>query len=173
MNTVRLRPLCHALGFNATRPEQWISRGYFNPSEPGVPGRARELTKRDAVQLLALVELVDAGFDASHIYREVQNLILRKDTQVFLVISTGYLGRLIPATPRGGPGVGIEDCAPIYFPGQLYSDIVRVEELQATITQKERHVSIVLSLDNLHDRVNEAWNEIYLKASGQPGEERE
>lgn len=160
MKTVRLRPLCQALDLSTSRTEQWISRGYFKPSQPGVSGRARELFKKDAGQLLALSDLVDAGFDAAKVHREVQNLHLFKRGKAFLVISTGYLGRVIPPTPRGGPGASDEDCTPIHVPGHLYSDIVPENELAALLAGEDRHVSIVICLDSLLARVDKAWAEI-------------
>lgn len=166
MNTVRLRSLCQALNLSTARAEQWISRGYFKPSESGVAGRARELTKKDAGQLLALSDLVDAGFDAAHIYREVQHLHLFQRGKAFLVVSTGYLGRIIPSTPRGGPGAKAEDCLPIYVPGHLYSDIVAHGDLPKVLAQKQRHVSIVVCLDHLLSRIEKAWREIERTQSG-------
>lgn len=160
MKTVRLRPLCQALDISTSRTEQWISRGYFKPSQPGVSGRARELSKKDAGQLLALSDLVDAGFDAAKVHREVQNLRLFKQGKAFLVISTGYLGRIIPSTPRGGPGASDDDCTPIHVPGHLYSDIVSENELTELLAHGDRHVSIVICLDSLLARVDKAWVEI-------------
>ncbi|MEN5276432.1 hypothetical protein ABE527_05725 [Brucella sp. TWI432] len=160
METVRLRPLCYELGFNATRPEQWISRGYFKPSEIGVPGRARQLTKRDAVMLLALVELVDAGFDASTIHREVQNLTLYKQ-KTYLVISRGRLGFIIPPSERGAPAPSEEDSTRVTLPlGMFRSAVVPEEKLLETITDDHKSVSVVISLDGLLDRVNTAWEKI-------------
>lgn len=160
MDTVRLRPLCWALGFNATRPEQWISRGYFTPSEPGVPGRARQLTKKDAVGLLALVELVDAGLDAAKIHHEIRNLSLFK-SRTYLVISTGRLGFLIPATERGAPAPTEDERTRVRLPpGMFRSKVIPEEKLFDTLTDPNRHVSIVLSLDGLLDRVNAAWEQI-------------
>lgn len=160
MESVRLRPLCYALGFNATRPEQWISRGYFKPSEPGVPGRARQLTKKDAVTLLALVELVDAGFDAAKIYREVQRLSLNR-SKTYLVISTGRLGFIIPVTEPGAPASTDDDCTRVQLPpGRFRSVIVPEEQLLSVIADQHKHVSVVVSIDGLVDRVNAAWEKI-------------
>lgn len=157
METVRLRPLCHALGFNATRPEQWISRGYFKPSEVGVPGRARQLTKKDAVTLLALVELVDAGFDAAKIYREVVNLSLYQ-SKTYLVISTGKLGFLIPATERGEPALSEDRLTRVELPpGHYRSQVVTEDKLLETISDGNKYLSVVMSLDGILDRVNSAW----------------
>lgn len=160
METVRLRPLCYELGFNATRPEQWISRGYFKPSEKGVPGRARELTKKDAVTLLALVELVDAGFDAATIHHEVQHLTLYK-SKTYLVISRGNIGFLIPASERGAPAPTEEERTRVLLPpGHFRSSVVPEEKLLDTITDANRHLSVVISLDGLLDRVDAAWERI-------------
>lgn len=162
METVRLRPLCRALGFNATRPEQWISRGYLHLSEAGVPGRARQLTKGDAVKLLALAELVDAGFDAAKVHYEVRYLPLYK-SETFLVISTGRLGLIIPASERGYPAPSDEECTRVHVPGRIYSINVSRENLLETITDPNRYVSVIISIDNLLSRVNEAWAKIESK----------
>lgn len=160
METVHLRPLCYELGFNATRPEQWISRGYFKPSEQGVPGRARELTKKDAVTLLALVELVDAGFDAATIHREIQHLTLYK-SKTYLVISRGNIGFLVPPSERGSRGRTEEECTRVMLqPGVFRSSAVPEERLLETITDPNKHVSVVVSLDSLLDRVDAAWDRI-------------
>ncbi len=163
MDTVRLRPLCYALGFNATRPEQWISRGYLQLSEAGVPGRARQLTKGDAVKLLALAELVDAGFDAAKVWYEVRYIPLYK-SETFLVISTGRLGLIIPTSERGSPAPTDDECRRVHVPGRLYSTKVPREKLLETITDPNRYVSVIISLDNLKSRVNEAWSKIESKS---------
>lgn len=165
MDTVRLRPLCYALGFNATRPEQWISRGYFKPSDPGVPGRARELTKADAVKLLALVELVDAGFDAAAVYREVQRLYGFKKERAFLVISRGNIGFIIPSSERGKPAPTQDECTRVWLPpGHFKSDIVPASELLNEITDPHKSVCVVVSLDRLAEKVDAAWEKIAAKA---------
>lgn len=163
METVRLRPLCYALRLNATRPEQWISRGYLQLSEAGVSGRARQLTKEDAVKLLALAELVDAGFDAAKVQYEVRYLPLHK-SETFLVISTGRLGLIVPPSARGAPAPGVDECARVHVPGRLYSTSVPREKLLETITDPNRFVSVIISLDNLLRRVDEAWSIIESKS---------
>lgn len=160
METVRLRPLCHALEINATRPEQWISRGYFKPSEAGVSGRARQLTKKDAVTLLALVELVDAGFDAAAIYREVQHLTLYQ-SKSYLVIARGSLGLIIPSSEPGDPAPSEDECSRVMLPpGHFRKVVVPENKLFETITDPNKTVSIVVCIDGLLERVNAAWEEI-------------
>lgn len=164
METVSLRTICYALGFNATRPAKWIEDGYLTPSVPGGSSLDHELTKGDALSLLALADLDEAGLAPSHIYREVQRLD-RYQTRTCLVISTGHLGRLIPSTPRGGPGASDEDCTPVHMPGRLYHDIVPLDRMYEVLADKQRHVTIILNLDHLKDRVDEAWQRA---ASEQP-----
>lgn len=159
METVRLRPLCYKLGFNSSRIEQWISRGYFQPDEASVPGRARELTKSDAVKLLTLVELVDAGFDASKVYEHLQYLHLLK-TETYLVLSSGRLFRIIAPTSRGSAASDNSKDQSVYVPGRLSKEIVSREDLLNIISDSNRHVSIVVNLDNIANRVDKAWDEM-------------
>jgi hypothetical protein len=164
MDTVRLRPLCYALGFNATRPEQWISRGYFKPSEAGVPGRARELTKDDALKLLVLVELVDAGIDAAAIHRDIRFLHRFRGERAFLVISRGEIGLIIPATERGSPAPTDDECTRVSLPpGHYRSDVVSESDLLRVITDPHKSVSFVVNLNRLYERVNAAFEEIAAK----------
>ena len=160
MQTVRLRPLCNELDLNATRVEQWISRGYFKPSEAGVAGRARQLTKKDAVTLLALAELVDAGLDAATIHREVENLFLFKGRS-YLVISRGELGLLVPASEQGKPAPTAADCTRVPLAaGDYRSDVVAEADLPGVLADPFKSVSIVVSLDYLLAVVDAAWERL-------------
>lgn len=158
-NTQRLRSVCSALKISSTRVEQWLSRGYLEGLEHNtVPGRARVLTKTDALRILALSELTDAGLPAAAVYREIRHLKAFHDDTAYLIMSRGKLMRLIPTSPLGRPPPS-EDVGRLVdvTPGDFRTDIVRGRDLHALLSDPNRRFSIILNLDALEDRVDAAW----------------
>ncbi len=163
MDIRRLGPICKALHLSKHRAEQWIARGVFEPSRSTVPGTARELTFTDAAKLLVLKDLGDAGLldqvdSLESLSCHLNHLHGLKDDKAVLVI--GYSAvEIIPPTERGAPGTRKGSGKKVFVPGAawLSSEIIKLLDLPAYISDPDHRVSIVILLDQIEERVKAAW----------------
>lgn len=154
-----LKQITDALQISRTRVEQWISREFFRTPHKPIFGAAREWQIGDAIRLAVCAELVDMGLSpetAGKLAAVWVGLHGFKNDVAYLVVSAGNLGEVVPPTPRGSPGTKKGGDTKVHVPGVLYEEIVKATDLTKVLDNPDRHVSIVISVDNLENRVKEA-----------------
>ena len=146
------------LPFSTERVEQWISRGLFQPEHNPQPGIARQWSFREVVKLVALAEAADWGVNPKEVSPHFAEFGARwKSGPRYLVIFTGIVKALIPATPRGGHPSTPDELLPVDMPGQKHSDIVKEEDLLDFLRDPNKRASMVVKIDDIEDRVWAAW----------------
>lgn len=154
-----LKQITDALNISRARVEQWIARDFFRTPHKPIFGAARDWQIEDAIRLAVCAALVDSGLSpekAGKLSSIWVGLHGFKDDAAFLVVSTGMLGEIIPATRRGTPGTKKGVGQKVYVPGEYYDDVVKATEITKVLADPDRYTSIVISIDNVEKRVKQA-----------------
>lgn len=158
MRDHRLSQVCNELGISKRRVEQWISRGILKPDNETVAGSARLITFSDAIRIVAIDRLLEAGVPLEDAARcRIPHLHAFKDESAYLVLRTGFMLEIIPTTRRGDPPPKIGEGRPVHKHGYFDSEIVPESHVFDLITDPKSFASVVLPLKSIEDKVNAAW----------------
>lgn len=116
-----------------------------------------DYTKADAVMLLFVARLAEAGISPSTIARAIQNIHGFKNDTAWLVISTGALSEIIQPSPCGEPGTKPGKSTRVHNPGVLHFKTVKGSKLKRIIKNPKRYVSIIVNLDEIEKHVKAEW----------------
>lgn len=127
MPTLDIRQIMRATGLGRYVVDQWISRGYFNPEQPGKPGVARKFTVTEAIRLGAMAELTRLGIPP------------KMASQV-----TGSIA-----------GFGSDDAILVVWQLDLaiYGDIIKPDALASLIGSRSKRAFAVVNLIGVEDQV--------------------
>jgi hypothetical protein len=145
--------------------DQWVSRGYIVPSHAPEPGKAREYSLGDIVEIATLAELVRLGIGPGTAAPWVRHLHGFKDDQAVLVVWQGPI-ELIPSTRPGEPPLQVlrtpggwtrnnPGVSTFYDPDRppYDSDIVRGRELPEMLRDPDKRSLVAVNLDFVEQRV--------------------
>ncbi|MCF7746992.1 hypothetical protein GLP43_05350 [Sulfitobacter sp. M39] len=150
VNTISTRELCKGLSISKSRLDQWVARDLIAPkmeTSAGPSGRQWDIT--EAIKIATFDRLLEIGVSAAHAKVALQHIYGFKDDEVFLVLSTGMVGRIIPSTPRGSPTPTDDECTKVHMPGHFDYELVRGSELGQFLSNPDFYGSVVISLDNI------------------------
>ena len=170
MLTLTIHQLSRATDLTRYTIDQWISRGYFQPSQPSRPGRPRTFTFGEAIILGAMAELTRLGIDPKAASRVTAHLHGFRDTEAILLIWQGP-AELVPTTPRGseplrrnyeqGKAPTIpENANRWYDPNHppLHACIVKPDDLTAAVGDPDKRAIALVNLDAIEARVTATLN---------------
>ncbi len=152
--------ICEGLKVSCSRVDQWIARRIMELETESSQGKTRAWTKLDAIKLVTLIYLSDAGLPLEPIARLLDGLRGFTDDVAFFVIFYGP-HHLIKTSRRGDAPSREEDCTPVYMPGAewLQHELIRKRDLIKFITRDDVRVSIVISLGAIENRIEQLWNQ--------------
>ena len=150
--------------------DQWVSRGYVEPSHKPEPGKARQYTVTDIIKIATLAELVRLGITPGTAAPWVRYLLGFTDDQAVLVVWQGP-GELIPTSNPGAPPSQVlrtpggwtrnNPGAPTFYdPDQppYHSDIVRPGELPEMLRDPDKRSLVAVNIDHVEQRILQALN---------------
>lgn len=139
---MRLTNLCDAIMISRPRVDQWIATGAFRAPDR-VGNAMREWSTEDAVRILAMATIVDAGVDVRSAGAATQ----------FDLPSDGFLVLLTGAAPIGGTTMPNPPKVPI---AGFWRAIVSPRDLPGFLANPDVQSAHVVDLANLHERVRSA-----------------
>lgn len=161
MCTIDSRSLYRAIGVTSGRIEQLFQRGIIEIKDKPGRGRSRRWTKKEALDLLLLCDLMELGVDAREAAKHIRGWVLFADQDAFLVLSTGKLWEVIPTTERGAATAEQGEGRAVHKPGCIQSDIVKKSDLSAFLSDRRRHAAAVINLQARAEAVDAIWRERY------------
>lgn len=158
----------HAANVSRLQLDQWVSRGYVEPSHKPEPGKARHYTVTDIIKIATLAELVRLGIIPGTATAWVRYLRGFTDDQAVLVVWQGP-GELIPMSSPGDPPSQVlrapggwtrnnPGTPTFYDPDRppYHSDIVRPGELPEMLRDPDKRSLVAVNLDHVEQRVKAA-----------------
>jgi len=132
MQTYGISEVRRAANISRTTLDQWISRGYFRPSQPVERGKARAFTVGEAMTLAAMAELTRVGVDLATASRATQRLVGFHDDAA--VVMLWHASDDAPGQPP-------------------HHKVVRASEAADAVRDQNKRAIIILHLDAIEERV--------------------
>ncbi len=153
-NQLDVHQICKATSVTRTQLNQWITRGYFQPAEEPVNGKARSFTVGEGITLGVFAELIRLGVPHDLAARCSKHLHGFKDEPALLIIYQGPM-ELIPTSERGEPLPTEKKGLKFYDPAMppVVGEIIKLSKLSDYAANPDVRSMVVVNIDYVESRV--------------------